>query len=1004
MTVQQIPKRVPLTLFLIFFTISVILVLAGLFLYNIQKTEIKSSIYSSLKSISKFKTDQIITWRNYRLNDANEIQGNQSFIHDIKTWYSNKNDFVTKDRIVKWIETLSCDSNYNSIFLLDGKANIQLSWNGKEKLGQNALKSFRETIASKKIFISDLHRAETYSQIHLDVMIPLVLKLERKEEPIGLMMIRIDPSKFLYPLIQSWPSPSKTAETVLIRREGNNALFLNELRYKKNSALLFKVNLNDTLLPATKAALGHQGIFEGRDYRGINVLSNITQIPATNWSMVTKVDIDEIYTPLFERYRLIALFILFLILLTAISVYLLWKNQQAKYYKARYKLELEKKVLEKHYSYLMKNANDIILLLNEGGNIIEANDRALSAYGYSRDELLELNMYDIRSEETGELVTQEMEEVTNRGGLIFETVHRKKDGSLFPVEVSARTLEIENSIFYQSIVRDITERKDAEQKLERLNRMYSLLSQINQEIVREKEQEKLFDLICSIAIDYGKFELAWFGLLNNGKKEIKIVALSANRKESSQSRVISFNGDESNPNIYKNAIKSGTITVFNDISAESNFTDQFVTEDKSNLQSLVVVPIHFEKKIIGIFAVYSSITNYFDSEQIKLFEEVGMDISFALEKMKSERTLRESEYWLKKSQGVAQLGSYTLDFKTGLWTSSEILDNIFGIDENYEKNIHGWSQLVHPEQRDGILKYFDDIIMNKQNFNKDYRIIRINDQCERWVLGIGEFEYDEDGEPLTMFGTIQDITEKKKATIELTKAKEKAENSERIKTEFLAQMSHEIRTPINIILNYINFFKEEFQTKLSREVYASFNNIESASKRIIRTIDLILNMSEIQTKTVKISPRLFDIDKSILTVLYKEHKYYAESKKLSFVYNVETSNTQIVADDYCVTQIFANLIDNAFKYTNQGKVEIKVKRNQNDKLFVEVKDTGIGIAKEFIPELFSAFLQEDQGYSRKYEGNGLGLALVKNYCEMNNANVEVESTKGAGSTFRVIFD
>ncbi len=1000
MTIQQIPKRFPLTLFLIFFAISIILIFAGLFLYNIQKTEIKSSIYSNLESISNFKKDQIISWRNYRLNDAYEIQGNQSFIHDVKTWLSHKNDFVTKDRIVKWIETLSRDSNYYSIFLLDNKTNIQLSWNDKEKLGRNALKSFKDAVESKKIIISDLHRAETYSQIHIDVMIPLVYRIGGKEEVTGLMMIRIDPSKFLYPLIQSLPSPSRTTETELIRREGNYALFLNELRYKKNTALKYKLDLKDTLLPATKAALGHKGIFEGKDYRGVNVLSNITQIPEANWSMITKVDVDEIYTPLFERSRIIALFILVLIFLTAISVYLFWKNQQAKYYKTKYKLELEKKVLEKRYSYLMKNANDIILLINEGGKIIDANDRALSVYGYSREELLERNVFDIRSEESGELVTKQMEEVRIRGGLIFETVHRKKDRSLFPVEVSSCLIEIENSIFYQSIIRDITERKDSEQKLERLNRMYSLLSQINQEIVRVNEQEKLFNLICFIAIEHGKFELAWFGLLNNEKKEISIVALSANRKEPFSNRVISFKDDDSNPDIYSNSINSGTITVYNDISAENNFTDQFVAEDKSNLQSLIVVPIHFEEKIIGFFAVYSSTKNYFDSEQIGLFEEVGMDISFALENMKSERTLRESEYWLKKSQAVARLGSYALDFKTRLWTSSEILDNIFGIDENYEKSIDGWNKLVHPDQREEMLEYFDAIIKNKQNFNKDYRI---NSLEEKWVLGLGEFEYDENGEPLTMFGTIQDITEKKKATIELTKAKEKAENSEKIKSEFLAQMSHEIRTPINIILNFINFLKEEFETKLSHEVYASFYNIESASKRIIRTIDLILNMSEIQTKTVKISPRIFDIDKSILTVLYKEYQCYAESKKLSFDYSVETSNTQIVADDYCVTQIFANLIDNAFKYTNHGKIEIKVKRNPNDKLIVEVKDTGIGIAKEFIPELFSAFLQEDQGYSRKYEGNGLGLALVKNYCEMNNASIEVESTKGVGSTFRIIF-
>jgi signal transduction histidine kinase len=163
-------------------------------------------------------------------------------------------------------------------------------------------------------------------------------------------------------------------------------------------------------------------------------------------------------------------------------------------------------------------------------------------------------------------------------------------------------------------------------------------------------------------------------------------------------------------------------------------------------------------------------------------------------------------------------------------------------------------------------------------------------------------------------------------------------------------------------------------------------------------------MSEIQAKTIQVLPRVFDIDKTVLAVLYKENSYYAESKKLSLIYKVETSNTQIFADDYCVTQIFANLIDNAIKYTSNGKIEIIVKRNQNDKLFVEVKDTGIGIGKEFIPKLFSAFLQEDQGYTRKYEGNGLGLALVKNYCEINNASIEVESTKGIGSTFRVMFN
>ncbi|PKL83262.1 MAG: hypothetical protein CVV24_05890 [Ignavibacteriae bacterium HGW-Ignavibacteriae-3] len=1002
MTNARSPKSVPLTLFIIFFIISAILVLSGIFLYNIQKAEIKANIYSNLESISKLKTEQILAWRSYRLNDAREIQGNQSFIHDINTWFRNKNDLATGTRIQKWIETLGLDGNYQSIFLLDLKANIKISWNGKEKLGKNALRTFNEALISKKIFLSDLHRAETYKEIHMDLMIPLLERTGKSEAIVGVMMIRIDPVKFLYPLIQSWPTPSKTAETLLIRREGNTVLFLNELRHKKNTALILRASLQDTLMPAARAALGYSGISEGKDYRGVDVLSDIMPVPGTSWFMVTKVDSDEIYRPLFERSGVILFFVLFLIVLTAVSVYLVWKNQQTKYYKAQFKLELEKKVMEQHYSYLIKNANDIIFLMDENGNLLEANDRAVSAYGYNRDELLKLNLYDIRPQAAGKLITRDMKEIAGRGGLIFETVHRKKDGSLFPVEVSARTIEIDNEIFYQSIIRDITDRKDAELKLEHLNRMYSLLSQINQEIVRTKDRKKLFDGICSIAVKFGKFDLSWFGLIDNNK--IQIESFSSGKADISTNNVINVSENHRGQNIYKNAIEAGTISVFNNILEEKNFTDPFLKENISDLNSMAIVPVFSGNKVFGLFTVYSSTLNYFDPAQIRLLVEVGSDISYALEKIKSEKTLIESEYWLKKSQTIANIGSYIFDLKTGNWSSSESLDEIFGIDKNYNKNARGWLQLLHPNERDMLLQYLKDKIYNRQNFDKSYRIVRKSDNCDRWVQGLGEFEYNENGEAIVMYGTIQDITEKENAKIELTDAKERAENSEKIKTEFLAQMSHEIRTPVNIILNFINFLKEEFEAKLNPEVYLSFSNIESASKRIIRTIDLILNMSEIQTKSVQIFPRLFDIDKSVLSILYKENKIFADNKKLSFVYNVETDNTQINADDYCVMQIFANLLDNAFKYTEKGKVEINVRRNAEDKLVVAITDTGIGIKKEFIPDLFSAFLQEDKGYSRKYEGNGLGLALVKSYCELNNAAIEVESTKGFGSTFRVIFN
>jgi signal transduction histidine kinase len=111
----------------------------------------------------------------------------------------------------------------------------------------------------------------------------------------------------------------------------------------------------------------------------------------------------------------------------------------------------------------------------------------------------------------------------------------------------------------------------------------------------------------------------------------------------------------------------------------------------------------------------------------------------------------------------------------------------------------------------------------------------------------------------------------------------------------------------------------------------------------------------------------------------------------------------VKADEYSVNQIFDNLINNAVKYTKEGEVKVKVDSFQNGQVVVDVSDTGIGISEEFLPNLFQPFIQEEQGYTRKYEGNGLGLALVKRYCDMNNAEIQVFSRKGEGTTFRVIF-
>ncbi len=251
-------------------------------------------------------------------------------------------------------------------------------------------------------------------------------------------------------------------------------------------------------------------------------------------------------------------------------------------------------------------------------------------------------------------------------------------------------------------------------------------------------------------------------------------------------------------------------------------------------------------------------------------------------------------------------------------------------------------------------------------------------------------------------GVIEDITESKKIETELVISKKEAEKSDRLKSEFLAHISHEIRTPVNTLLSFASLIKEDLSNSLSLELLDSFKHMDKAGQRIIRTIDLLVKMSELHTDNYEPEFKQNDLFE-LLEELVSEYKPIAEEKNLDlqFIKGVDTAN--IVFDKLTMYDVFSNIIDNAIKFTEEGTVEIYIKNTLMNKLSVTVIDTGIGISKKYIGSIFQSFSQETSGYTRKFDGNGLGLALVKKYCDLNNAEIFVSSEKNTGSNFTIIF-
>ncbi|MBI5922897.1 MAG: PAS domain-containing sensor histidine kinase, partial [Betaproteobacteria bacterium] len=446
-----------------------------------------------LFGITDAKVKQFLVWREEGRQEANVLMNDDSFRTEFERWLKEgMTSDARRKSLLQRLVAIQDAHGFEDILLFDKTSTLVLSTSpdalSPSSFGMNQIS---QVLHGGSIEYSDLHylREDGHEHVRLGILAPIRPPGATSAPPSGVILLRADPTKDLFPSIQAWPMPTQSGETFLAHHEADSIIYLTELRHLKTSGMAARFSVTEEKLLAAQAARGKEGILDGEDYRGAAVIGAARLIPGTSWLIVSKIDKEEIYAPIRRTGWVVGIITLLFVSMAGITTAIWWRNQRNALLARVYQTRLMHESTKQRLDNVSKYANDIILLSDEQGHIIEANDRAVEAYGYSLAELQGMHGSMLRDPAWRDSFEKDVQSWSSEGS-VYETVQRRRDGASFPVEVSARFVELDGRRLQQVIIRDISERKQAEAALIESQRQLRSLS-VHQEGLLEDERKHI---------------------------------------------------------------------------------------------------------------------------------------------------------------------------------------------------------------------------------------------------------------------------------------------------------------------------------------------------------------------------------------------------------------------------------------------------------------------------------------------------------------------------------
>lgn len=902
--------------------VGALIVCLSFFYLRSEQADARRDASEELNAIARLKVDQIATWRAERLAEAHFLLRTPDVVRDAAAFIRRPEDPDTRTQLLGWLNAIKGGARYASVFVFDAQSRLRLAIPDAAGSAPRVAGSLLAgALASAEPVFTDFGPNADGATPHLDLLVPI-----RQDGPattaVAVIVLRLDPRQFLFPLIGDWPVPSATAESLLVRREAHEIVQLNPFRHRPDPLSAGRPSREDRTVLASRVARGELGVLECSDYRDVPVLASIQPVPGSPWILIAKIDQAEIYASIRHTAWHTATLIFVLLAAVALAGAAMWRQKRATLLHRALAAERERNAVAQRLALIMQHANDVILLLDDEGRILEANERALATYGYTLEEFRALPRGGLRPAPVSEEFAGQYNLLESPDGVVFETLHRRKDGSVFPVEISGRGVLIDGRRHVLGIYRDITERKKAEAELqfrnvllstqqetsldgilvvdaaarilsynrrfvemwaipptllqteadepllqfvtaqiadpaaflarvahlyehrqatsrdellladgrifdrysapifgpderyygrvwyfrditerknhereiERLNRVYFVISQVNQALVRAKTREILFAEVCRVLVEIGGFRLAWIGWLNPTTQLIAPVAVAGDRHDYVSALRISTDANAPEGRGPSGvAFRDGCTYVCNDFFADPATVIWRERAQAVGFQSSIALPLRCEGQTRGLLTVYAAEKNFYAPREITLLEEAAGDVSFALDVFANEVRRGEAEVALRQSEErfrsifeEAPLGVALIDSLTG--RIIEVNAQYAAIAGRTKSALAAidWMSLTHP---DDVAADLDQMArMNAgqiSGYHLDKRYLR-PDGSPVWIhMTIAPIAVEDRSHPRHL-AMIQDITEAKRAEAALRQSTEDL----RARNEALTRFNH----------------------------------------------------------------------------------------------------------------------------------------------------------------------------------------------------------------------